>query len=105
GQLYSNTPSVKITTNETNPTHLMPQKLPQKYDNIEFVAVKSDENGKISFRVYAVKDTPVRVDFTIQILRVTYARFVASLYVFNDKPAPVFGISSPFILGLQPGGT
>lgn len=100
GQLSKILPLVNIAKDESS-AELIPI---ESEVQSEFFIIKSDEKGYISFRVYPIKNTPVRIDFKTQILGLTDAIFVESIYIFNSEPPPIFGLWSPIILGLAPGG-
>ncbi|MBC8953252.1 hypothetical protein [Xenorhabdus sp. PB62.4] len=101
GQLNSTPSFVNIRTDEKTPQVI--EVISQDQQDSFFV-IKSDEDGKISFRVYPIKDISVRIDFTTQILNSTEEQFATSIYVFKSEKNPFFGLWHPIILGLEVGG-
>lgn len=100
GQLNSTPPLVMITTNENKPQLI--NVISQDQD--DFFIINSDEKGNISFRVYPIKGTSVRLDFKTRILGRTLDQFSESIYVFKSEKNSIFGLWHPEILGLEEGG-
>ncbi|MEQ1977258.1 hypothetical protein [Xenorhabdus sp. SGI240] len=69
----------------------------KSYNNIDFITVYSDSDGKIRFRIYPIKYTQVRLDLTTAILNLTGFTQAYTLYVINSPHNNPFELGSPTI--------
>ncbi|MBI6547695.1 hypothetical protein [Xenorhabdus lircayensis] len=95
--------NVLITTDETSP---ILRKVNQ-VEKIEFCSVYSDKQGNVKFRVYPIKDKPVRIGLVIQVFGVTQNETeAANIYVFAPNIVDPFEeIEPPFINGKKEDNT